>query len=311
MTMSLRRDLERRAQEAILRSIIENYKQKHADWLKDPKIRKTLFNYAFYKPANAILIATTILSAGCLPLLIFPLLGLIAPVWLALGAVGPLLLGLIAELVFLALSFRDKEAHAKAVAELLQPEVKFTPATIRNEDLRAKVDKALEYWALINDEIEKAPKGILRDNSPHAVTRLEATNWLQAVHNLAEHVDKLRLNKVIQQDLEKIPAALKRYRAELERARDPEVKRQLERTIADQERQLQTLQTLANNVEKATYQLDSTISSLGTIYSQLLLVGTKDESGPRVARLQTEISEQVQQLEDITEAMDEVYQQSF
>jgi hypothetical protein len=50
---------------------------------------------------------------------------------------------------------------------------------------------------------------------------------------------------------------------------------------------------------------------LGTIYSQLLLVGTKDESGPRVARLQAEISEQVHQLEDITEAMDEVYQQSF
>jgi hypothetical protein len=309
--MSMRRDLEKRAQEAILKSIIENYKQKHTNWLKDPKIRQALFSYAFYKPANAILIAATILAAGCLPLLVFPLLALTSPLWLALGAFIPLLLGIMAEVAFLMMSINDKEAHARAVAELLQPEVKFTPATIRDEDLKAKVDKALEYWALIDDEIEKAPKGILRDGSPHSVTRLEVTNWLQAVHNLAEHVDKLRLNEVVRQDLQRIPAALKKYRTELERTKDPELHRQLEKTIADQERQLQTLQTLENNVEKATYQLDSTISSLGTIYSQLLLVGSKDESGTKINRLQEDISEQVHQLQDITEAMDEVYQRSF
>jgi hypothetical protein len=49
---------------------------------------------------------------------------------------------------------------------------------------------------------------------------------------------------------------------------------------------------------------------LGTIYSQLLLVGSKDEAGSRVNRLQDEISEQVQRLEDLSEVMDEVYQSS-
>ena len=67
---------------------------------------------------------------------------------------------------------------------------------------------------------------------------------------------------------------------------------------------------LQNSMEKADYQLDSTISSLGTIYSQLLLVGNKDEEGGRISRLQEEISEQVYRLEDLTEAMDEVYQDS-
>ena len=84
----------------------------------------------------------------------------------------------------------------------------------------------------------------------------------------------------------------------------------LERTIADKERQLRTLENLQNSMEKADYQLDSTISSLGTIYSQLLLVGNKDEEGGRISRLQEEISEQVYRLEDLTEAMDEVYQDS-
>jgi hypothetical protein len=309
--MSIRKDLEDRAQKAILKSIIENYQEKQVDWLKDPQIRKAIFNYVFYKPANAILIASAILAAGCLPLFVLIPLGLSSPLWLGLGALGPILLGLAAELVFLVLSFKDKEAHAKAVAELLQPEVKFTPAQIQDEELKAKVNKALEYWALIDDEIKKAPKGILRDGSPYAVTRLEVTNWLQAVHNLAEHVDKLRKNSVIRQDLERIPSLLAKYKAELKKSTDPEIRRQLERTIADQERQLNILQTLANSIDKANYQLDSTISSLGTIYSQLLLVGSKDESGGKLNRLQEEISEQVHQLEDITQAMDDVYQRSF
>jgi hypothetical protein len=63
-------------------------------------------------------------------------------------------------------------------------------------------------------------------------------------------------------------------------------------------------------MDRASYQLDSTISALGTIYSQLLLVGSKDEAGNRVNRLQDEISEQVQRLEDLSEVMDEVYQGS-
>ena len=63
-------------------------------------------------------------------------------------------------------------------------------------------------------------------------------------------------------------------------------------------------------MEKADYQLDSTISALGTIYSQLLLVGNKDEEGSRINRLQEEISEQVYRLEDLAAAMDEVYQDS-
>jgi uncharacterized protein YoxC len=119
------------------------------------------------------------------------------------------------------------------------------------------------------------------------------------------------LNKVIERDLKNVPAAIESYQQKLEEETDPDVRRQLEKTIADNERQLQTLQNLENNIEKASYQLDSTISALGTIYSQLLLVGSKDESGTKINRLQDEISEQVYRLEDLTEAMDEVYQSSY
>lgn len=310
--MSLRRDLEKRAQEAILKSIIENYRQKHTNWFRDPALRKAILNKTFFKPANALLIAGTILAAGCLPLLVLPLLFPAAPLSvLALGALAPIILGLIVEAIFLTLSFRDEEAHAQAVAELFEHEVEFKPATIQEKNLRAKVDKALEYWTLINETIENIPRGIVRENSPYDVTQQEMTEWLQAVYNLAERIDKFRLNKIIKQDLETMPATIKTYEERLAKgSQKPEVERQLQKTIADKKRQLQTLQNLQNNMEKAAYQLDSTISALGTIYSQLLLVGSKGEEGGRVNRLQAEITEQVNQLEDLTEAMDEVYQQA-
>ena len=309
---SIRKDIEQRAQKAILQAIVENHKQERDDWLKESGVRKAIFLYSFFGAKNALLIAVIIIASGFLTFLLFPFVfGLSLVSSLAVGGLGGLFLFILAEILFLYRSFTNKELHAEAVADLLKDKVKFEPAVIRDKNLREKVDKALEYWSLIDDELQKSPKGILREDSSHAVTHQEVTRWLQAVHTLAEHVDKLRLNRVIQQDLEQIPASLKKYRIELNRATAPEVSRQLEKTIADQERQLKTLQTLANNMEKATYQLDSTISSLGTIYSQLLLVGSKDEAGPRINRLQEEISEQVHQLEDITEAMDEVYQDSF
>lgn len=311
---SIRRELEKRAQEAILNSIVENYKQKHVDILKDPSIRKKVFNYVFYKPTNAILIATIILAAGCLPLILFPVLSLTIPFFgsllgLTLAAAVPIAIGIIAEVFFISMSLKDEKAHAQAVAEMLQPQMRFDVSTINSKELSTKIDKALEYWSLIDDAVDKVSEGALRERLEN--TTREVTHWLQAVFNLAERVDKFHQNKVIERDLKSVPQAIADYKKRLKSEDDSDVKRQLEKTIADKEKQLQTLQSLENNMETAAYQLDSTISALGTIYSQLLLVGSKDESGGKINRLQEEVSEQVQRLEDLTEAMDEVYQSSY
>jgi hypothetical protein len=299
-------NLEQRAREAILKYTIANYKQQRENWLNEPAIRKAILVYSFFRTGNALLIATTILATGCLPLFLLPLLGFSSLVWLGAGVIAPLSLGAIAEIIYLYFSFRNEKLHAQAVTDLFT--VDFNPATIRDKNLKTKTNKALEYWALIDEAISKVPKGVLRDRLLR--TTHEVTHWLQAVYNLAERVDKFRLNKVIEQDLQNVPQAIANYQRKLTQETNPEVKRQLEKTIADRKRQLQTLQNLQSNMEKATYQLDSTISSLGTVYSQLLLVGTKDEQGGRINRLQEEISEQVYQLEDLAEAMDEVYESS-
>ena len=303
---SIRRELEQRAQQAVLKAIIENYKKDRDNWLREPPIRRAILTYSLFRTQNALIIAAIILLTGCISLALLSPLGVLAG--LVVGSLTGLAMLVLAELLFLYLSFKDEKLHAQAVAELLKAEVDFEPAKIRDKELAVKVDKALEYWALIDDTVEKAPEGVLRDRLEE--TTKEATHWLQAVYNLAERVDKFRKNEVIERDLKSVPQAIDDYQAKLALEDNPEVRQQLERTIADKERQLRTLENLQNSMEKADYQLDSTISSLGTIYSQLLLVGNKDEEGSRVSRLQEEISEQVYRLEDLAEAMDEVYQDS-
>jgi len=303
---SIRRELEQRAQQAVLKAIIENYKKERDNWLREPPIRRAILTYSLFRTQNALIIAAIILLTGCISLALLSPLGVLAG--LVVGSLTGLAMLVLAEILFLYLSFKDEKLHAQAVAELSEAEVDFEPAKIRDKELAVKVDKALEYWALIDDTVEKAPEGVLRDRLEE--TTKEATHWLQAVYNLAERVDKFRKNEVIERDLKSVPRAIDDYQAKLALEDNPEVRQQLERTIADKERQLRTLENLQNSMEKADYQLDSTISSLGTIYSQLLLVGNKDEEGGQISRLQEEISEQVYRLEDLTEAMDEVYQDS-
>jgi hypothetical protein len=294
------KNLERRAQEAILRYTIENYKQQHENWLNEPAIKKAVFVHSFFRVENALIIAATLVSTACLPLFLFP----VSLAWV--GLLIPLLLGILAEIFYLFFTFRNGKIQANAVAELFEPE--FQPAAIQDMSLRAKANKALEYWSLIDEAVGQAPRGPIRNRM--ARTAGEVTHWLQAVYNLAERVDKFGQNKVIAQDLKAVPTTIKEYEQRLAREDNPEVQRQLKRTIADRQRQLQTLENLQDSIDKAAYQLDSTISALGTIYSQLLLVDSKEEQGNRINRLQEEISEQVYQLEDLAEAMDDVYQTS-
>ncbi len=300
---SSRRTLETRARDAILKSIIANYKKQKTDWLKEPAIRKAILTYSMFRTENALIIAAIILMSGCATTFLLSPLGWVAG--LAAGGLGGIFTLTLVELLFLYRSLKNETLHTDAVAGLFESKVNFKPGYLKDKELATKVKKALDYWSLIDDAVEKSPKGVLRDRLEN--TTQEATHWLQAVYNLAERVDKFHANNVIKQDLQTVPLALADYRLKLTEEDNPEVRRQLERTIADKERQLRILEDLQNSMEKADYQLDSTISALGTIYSQLLLVGNKEEEGSRLKRLQEEISEQVYRLEDLAEAMDEVY----
>jgi hypothetical protein len=60
-------------------------------------------------------------------------------------------------------------------------------------------------------------------------------------------------------------------------------------------------------MERAEYQLESTLAALGTICAQLETLDARGSDQARAERLRQDIDEQVNQLEDLSQAMDEVY----
>ncbi|MFQ5576385.1 MAG: hypothetical protein ACE5G8_05280 [Anaerolineae bacterium] len=214
-----------------------------------------------------------------------------------------LILGLLIEVGIGLATLRNPAINARAVATIFERE--FKPQNIRSKELKAKTQKALEYLQRIEEAIAKTEAGVLRDRLKR--TTDEVIDWVEAIHHLAGKADAYKQNQLIARDMVSVPKTIDTLRQRLFDEDDPSVRQQIEQTIADKERQLKNLNGLQNTMEKAELQLERTLSALGTVYSQLLLLDTKGESAGRAQRLQAEISEQVHQLQDLSEAMDEVY----
>ena len=71
------------------------------------------------------------------------------------------------------------------------------------------------------------------------------------------------------------------------------------------------LEATRNSVKRAEIQLESTLASLGTVYAQMSLLGTKEVDSARAQRLRLEIQDEVASLQDTLDAMDEVQMQSL
>ena len=116
-------------------------------------------------------------------------------------------------------------------------------------------------------------------------------------------------NELVERDRKMVPQQLEKTRIRLERERNPAVKQDLEQQVRQLEQQLINLEATANSVKRAEIQLESTLSSLGTIYAQMSLLGTKEVDSARAKRLRLEIQDEVAGLQDTIEAMDEVHAQ--
>ena len=102
-----------------------------------------------------------------------------------------------------------------------------------------------------------------------------------------------------------MPKSIDQIKNRLARESDPDLKGDLERTLINRENQLASLQKLQNMMNRAELQIESTLSSLGTIYSQILT----DQSAGHIAdygRLSAQIDEEVYRLQDQLEALWEV-----
>jgi hypothetical protein len=249
--------------------------------------------HSFFDWKSAVLLALVII------LTFFTFLVVGASPWLAFWPI----FGVLGELALAWSNLNDPEFGRRVVAEMLEEE--FNPERLSSRDLRQWVDRALDYRGRIEANIRETQDGLLKDHLLDVANEIE--HWIKNVYEIAARLDKYRTNPVIHQDLQSVPARIDNLEKELAQTRDPAVRAQIEATLQNKRTQLDHLKHLESAMQRAELQLESTLSALGTVYSQTLLVDAKDMDSGRANRLRQDIADQVDELKDLLTTMDEVH----
>jgi biopolymer transport protein ExbB/TolQ len=262
------------------------------------RARRAIFWHALWRWESAVILALTLVISAFLAM--SALVGLFPWLWtyIALG------IGFLVEALIFVSSLTDEEDNARVVAAMLRDE--YNPKRLRSLKLQAQLDKALEYRGLIANTARRTREGVLRDRLARATEPVD--DWIEAIYRLATRLDAYERNQVLKQDVRSVPLAIENFKQRLAQEGDPTVQQTLRNTIADKERQWEYLSKLQNTMENAEYQLESTLAALGTVYAQLQTIDVRGAEKGHADRLRQEIDEQVAQLQDLGEAMDEVYQ---
>jgi hypothetical protein len=198
----------------------------------------------------------------------------------------------------------DPQETAQAVAEMFREE--HDARLIKDRSLRAKFDQALSYYERLQQVAAGMKSERLRERTSESVRQME--EWVSNIYHLALRLQAYRQDGILNRDREQVPRAIKKLRNELKLETDPALRQQMQLTLESKQRQWRNLQALDNLMEKAELQLDHSIAALGTVYSQLLLIGGKREIDNAAAqRLQADVSDEVASLQDLVDSINEVY----
>ncbi|MFO7917049.1 MAG: hypothetical protein R6V13_03090 [Anaerolineae bacterium] len=253
---------------------------------------RAIISYAFFRWESALTIGATILLLFFLPT---PFPWWRWWYWLVLGTIF--------EALIVYTSITDEETNRQVVAAVLRE--RYRPGNIRTEKYKEQLKRALEYRERIEANIAATPPGLLRDQL-YGDTRGIA-DWLEHIYTVIQRLDAYERNEILHKDRREIPAQIERLQKALDREDDANVQDQIQKTLSTQKGHLQELYDLENIMEEAQFRVEETVSSLGTIYSQLQRIRAQKMSRSRIEHLTTDIDEQIQRLEDILESMNRIY----
>jgi len=215
-----------------------------------------------------------------------------------------LVLGALAEGAFIASNLSDPAAASRAVAR--EFEEKFDLSKIRSSVSRQRLQSALEYRRNMMT-LAGRHDGAMRLSLNQTIA--DITDWIGHMYDLALHIDAFDNNDLVERDRRMVPQQIEKTQIRLKNETDPTVRRDLEEQLRTLTQQRDNLDATVNSVKRAEIQLESTLSSLGTIYAQMSLLGTKEVDSSRAQRLRLEIQDEVASLQDTISAMDEVQSQ--
>ncbi|MDH7486970.1 MAG: hypothetical protein QHJ81_11920 [Anaerolineae bacterium] len=257
----------------------------------EQQARRAIIQHAFLRWESAVIVAgTLLLSFFSHP---FPWW----PWW------GWPLLGVIAEALIVYTSLTDAETAARVVAELFREQ--FDPRQVQDRKLRDRLSQALEYRERIDRAVRQQRESVLRQHLADMAAGID--DWISQMFRLARRLDTYHADTVIQRDLKAVPKEIESLQARLRLETDPAVRGQMEATLESKRTQWRSLQKLDDTMERAELQTEHSLSALGTVYSQLLLIGASEVDSGRAQRLREDIRQQVMSLQDMVDSINEVY----
>jgi hypothetical protein len=262
------------------------------------RFRRTMLEYAFFRWESAVVIALTLLLTATS--FTYKNTGII-PHWTWIAC---LLFGVISEILLIYASLTDPETTHFVTEQIHTDD--FRPKRLRSKILQQKVDKAFDYHNRIEIAIEKAHSSAIQHNL--AETSQQVRAWLKNIYILAQRLDNYESEQVVlSKDKKQVSERIYELRKQQTLEKSESVQKQMRETIEGMVQQLQMIERLENTMAQANLKMEHTLSALGTLYSQTMLIRAKDVDAGYAKRLQNDISEETNTLNAILVAMDEVY----
>ncbi|MBN1994571.1 MAG: pentapeptide repeat-containing protein [Anaerolineae bacterium] len=174
---------------------------------------------------------------------------------------------------------------------------------LTSKTLQAHLDKALAYREQISAVLAATSGGIAEARLQDLARQVD--DWTQAIADLAGRVDRYQHNTLLRHDLESVPQYIADLKVRLAQETDEATRAELQRTLTNRKNQLASLEQLQRMMKRAEIQIESTLSALGTIYSQIL-TGQSTNHVADYGHLSAEVDEEVRILQDQLEALEEV-----
>lgn len=168
--------------------------------------------------------------------------------------------------------------------------------------------RAVSYRRKIQSLIKMRRPGPIAERMTGVLQKLKS--WEDRVGQLADRLTLYEKDDLIQRDVREAPMHIERLRRQLALEAEPEMQRQIQRTLAAYEEQQRQLELLARVMKRTRLNLDDTLAAMGTVYSQLQVLNAIDIDGPTAARIAGDVDREVERLNDLMAAMSDVYKSS-